>query len=147
MISLLYYNFVMNEMYIMGLSIHSIGAVALLSVIFLNVLILFRIKDIHYYRRMMSIFLMPLTSMVLGGMLFTGVIMMAAKHLDFTVPNIAMIIISIILIILEVKRSKTLKYLNSKKENAFKIYKPFGLKLLYIEFIIVTLISLWMWLI
>jgi len=135
----------MNEMYIMGLSIHSIGAVALLGVVFLNVVVLMRVKDLHYYRRMMSIFLMPLTSMVLGGMLFTGTIMMAAKHLDFTIPNIAMIIISVVLIVFEAKRSKTLKLLNSKKEEALDSYRPYGLKLLYIEFILITLISLWMW--
>jgi hypothetical protein len=137
----------MNEMYIMGLSIHSIGGVGLLVVVFLNIVILFRIKDLSYYKRMMSVFLMPLTAMVLGGMIFTGVIMMAAKHLDFTIPNIAMIIISIILIFFEVKRAKTLKYINPSKDGALEAYKGFAQKLLYVEFVSITLISLWMWMI
>ena len=46
--------------------------------------------------------------------IFTGVIMMAAKHLDFTIENIAMILFAMILIYLELKRSLGLKNLNKK---------------------------------
>jgi predicted negative regulator of RcsB-dependent stress response len=71
--------------------------------------------------------------------------MMAAKHLDFTLENIAMIVIGVVLIALEVKRLKALKYLSTKKEKAFDAYKPFARTLLQIEFVLVLLMSLWMW--
>jgi len=135
----------MNEMYSMGLSIHSIGAVGLLAVVFINILALMNANELAKYRRLMSIVLMPLSSMAIGVAVFTGMVMMAAKHLDFTLANIAMIIISVVLIVLEAKRAKMLRYLNSKKERALEAYKPFGLKILYIEFVLITLISLWMW--
>ena len=135
----------MNEMYSMGLSIHSFGAVALLGVILLNVFFLNGAKDLQKYRRVMSIFLMPLSSTAMGVAIFSGTIMMAAKHLDFTIENIVMIIISVVLIILEAKRAKSLKYLNSKIENALQVYKPYGMKLLYSEIGLVVFISVWMW--
>lgn len=142
-----YYNFVMNEMYNMGLSLHSIAAVAILIVIFLNLYFLISYSDLEKYKRVMSIFLTPLTATTLGFVIFTGVIMMAAKHLDFTLANIAMIIISIIFIGLEVKRIKTLKYMDASKERAFTAYKPLARTILQIEFLMVLVISIWMWLV
>ena len=88
---------------------------------------------------------MPLSSTAMGVAIFSGTIMMAAKHLDFTIENIVMIIISVVLIILEAKRAKSLKYLNSKIENALQVYKPYGMKLLYSEIGLVVFISVWMW--
>jgi hypothetical protein len=137
----------MNEMYSMGLSIHSYGAVALLGVIFLNIIFLLRAKELIKYKRMMSVFLMPFNATIIGLAIFTGVIMMAAKHLDFTIENIVMIFISIALIVLEAKRSKTLKYLRQDREDAIALYRPFGLRILYIEFLLVLFISIWMWVI
>ncbi|MFK5937226.1 MAG: hypothetical protein QM497_02410 [Sulfurimonas sp.] len=137
----------MNEMYSMGLSLHSISATALLVVIFVNLFLLIGMKELVKYKRMMSIFLVPLSTTTLGFSIFTGVIMMAAKHLDFTLENIVMVIVSVVMIVLEVKRIKALRYLNEKKEKAFDAYKPFARRLLQIEFILVMLVSLWMWLI
>jgi len=137
----------MNEMYNMGLSLHSYGSVAVLAVIFLNLYILISYKDLKKYKRLMSIFLTPLTYTTLGYVIFTGVVMMAAKQLNFTLENIAMILISIVYIVLEVKRLKSLKYLDSRKERAFEAYKPIARSILQIQFLIVLLISIWMWLI
>ena len=137
----------MNEMYSMGLSLHSIGAVAVLAVIFLNLFLLISYRDLAKYKRIMSIFLVPFTESILGAVIFSGVVMMAAKHLHFTLENIVMIAISIVFIVLEVKRIKSLKYLNAKKEKAFDAYKPFARRLLQIEFGMALLISLWMWLV
>ncbi len=137
----------MNEMYNMGLSLHSYGSVAVLAVIFLNLYILISYKDLKKYKRLMSIFLTPLTYTTLGYVIFTGVVMMAAKQLDFTLENIAMILITIVYIVLEVKRLKSLKYLDSRKERAFEAYKPIARSILQIQFLIVLLISIWMWLI
>ncbi len=142
---ILYYNFAMNEMYNMGLSLHSIGGIALLGVVFLNIFFLRIAKDLRKYKRLMSIFLLPLTATVLGLEIFTGVIMMAAKHLDFTIENIVMIVVSVLLIVLEVKRAKSLKYMNPNKERSLEGYKNFGIKLLYIEIVWILVIFLWMW--
>jgi len=137
----------MNEMYNMGLSIHSVSVSALLGVIFVNIVILMKIKDLVKYKRKMSLMLMPLSSMILGTVIFTGIVMMAAKHLEFSVANIAMILLSVVLIYLEVKRVKLLKYINVKKERALEAYKSFALRILTIEFVLINVISLWMWLI
>ena len=137
----------MNEMYNMGLSLHSWSAVAVLVMIFINLFILMSAKELAKYKKVNALYLMPLEITVLGTLLFTGIVMMAAKHLDFTIENIVMIIISIVIIILEVKRLKALKYLSTKKDHALAVYKPFARTLLQIEFLVVLLISIWMWLI
>lgn len=135
----------MNEMYNMGFSLHSIGGIALVGVIFLNIFFLRIAKDLKKYKRLMSIVLLPLTATVIGLEIFTGVVMMAAKHLDFTIENIVMIAISILLIVLEVKRAKSLKYMNANKERSLEAYKDFGIKLLYIEAAWTLVIFIWMW--
>ena len=137
----------MNEMYNMGLSIHSFGIVALFGVFILNIVILKATNSLTKYKRLMSIVLSPLSSAIIGVAIFTGIVMMAAKHLDFTIANIAMIIISVVLIVLEVKRTKALKYMNPKKERSLDAYKAFASKILYIELVLTFLIALWMWLI
>jgi hypothetical protein len=135
----------MNEMYSMGLGIHSWGAVFIFVVVLLNILVLRSAKDMQKYKRVMSIYLMPLSSTAIGVALFSGTIMMAAKHLDFTIENVVMIIISVVLIVLEAKRSKTLKYTNPKIDNALDIYRSYALNILYSEIGLVVFISLWMW--
>ena len=142
-----WYNFTMNEMYNMGLGIHSVGEIVLLAVILGNILYLKMATSLKKYKRVMSVVLVPLTASIIGFAIFTGIIMMAAKHLDFTLENIVMILISLILIFLEVKRIKNLRYVNVNKERALEAYKAFGLKILLLEFLLVLLISLWMWLI
>ncbi len=137
----------MNEMYSMGLSLHSIGAIGILAVIVLNLFLLISTKELGKYKRMMSVVLIPLSESMLGFVIFTGIVMMAAKHLDFTLENIAMIAISLVYIVLEVKRLKALKYLNASKEKAFDAYKPYARTILQVQFLMVILISIWMWVI
>ncbi len=137
----------MNEMYIMTLGIHFLGAVFVFGTIVLNLLMLNIAKDLKSYKRLMSIFLMPLSATMIALAIFTGVVMMAAKHLDFTIENIVMIIISLALIVLEAKRGKYLKYMPLKQENGLNIYRAFGSKILYIELALVVAISIWMWII
>ncbi len=137
----------MNEMYSMGLSLHSIGAVAIMVMIIVNLFIVISFTDLKKYKRVNSIVLIPLTFSTLGVVLFTGVIMMAAKHLHFTLENIVMIFIGVFYIYLEVKRLKALKYLDMRKEHAFAAYKPFARTIFQIEFALVLVISVWMWLI
>ena len=137
----------MNEMYTMGLDLHSLTTVAILALIFLNLFILISSNDLKKYKRLHSIFLWPATYTILGFVIFTGVIMMAAKHLDFSLENIAMILLSLIFITLEVKRVKSLKYLSDTKDHAFNAYKPIARTILQVEFLMVLIISIWMWLV
>jgi len=136
----------MNEMYTMGLSLHSFGAIGILVAIFVNLFVLISYTELKKYKRHNSIIYWPFTFTVLSAVIFTGVIMMAAKHLDFTFANIAMIVVSIILIVLEAKRIKSLKYLSVEKEHAFAAYKPIARTILQLEFLLVLLLSIWMWL-
>ena len=135
----------MNEMYNMGLGIHSYGTVTLLGVILINMLFLYTAQDLSKYKRKMSILLMPLSSMALAIVIFTGVVMMAAKHLSFTTANIAMILVSVVLIILEAKRAKILKYLSPKAVDGLQIYKRFALRIFMIEIALMVVVALWMW--
>ena len=135
----------MNEMYNMGLSLHSWSAVAVLVMIFINLYILISAKELAKYKKVNSLYLVPLEITVLGTLLFTGVVMMAAKHLHFSIENIVMIILGVVLLILEAKRLKALKYLSTKKEHALEVYKPFSRTILQVEFGLVLLMSLWMW--
>ncbi|WP_151899484.1 hypothetical protein [Sulfurimonas hydrogeniphila] len=135
----------MNEMYNMGLSLHSWSAVVILVMIFVNLFFLISSQELARYKRVNSLYLTPLTMTILGSLLFTGIVMMAAKHLHFSIENIAMIFLGVVLIVLETKRLKALKYLSMKKEHAFNAYKPFARTILQAEFVLVLLMSLWMW--
>ena len=134
----------MNEMYDMSIVTHNYGVMSVLVVILVNLFMLLRAKDISKYTRAMRIF-MPIGSTAIGIIIFTGVIMMAAKHLDFSIANIAMIIFATILIYLEIQRSSKLKYINKKEEGAFAKYKSFAIKILAVEVFVTLSISFWMW--
>ncbi len=73
----------------------------------------------------------PFGSVMLASAIFTGVVMMAAKHLDFSIQNIVMIVVSLVLIALEVKRSKALRYIKQEELNTYKktAYTILGIEL------------------
>ncbi|MBD3796439.1 MAG: hypothetical protein IE887_01655 [Campylobacterales bacterium] len=136
----------MDQMYAMGVTIHSFGIVMLLVAMITNLIVLRQAQDSKKYKRVRSIVLLPLNSMLVAAAIFTGTIMMAAKHLDFTLENILMIIVSIVLIVKEVRRSKALKHVDDHEFLDFIVYKQFAYKLIYFELFIVLAISAWMWL-
>jgi hypothetical protein len=134
----------MNEMYDMSIVTHNWGVMSVLGVIFINIFMLFGIKNLTKYTRAVSLFT-PIVGTTIGIVIFTGVVMMAAKHLEFSVQNVVMIIFAIILIYLEVKRSLRLKHLNKKEVTAFESYKSYALKIFVLEILVILSISLWMW--
>lgn len=134
----------MNEMYDMGIVTHNWGVMAVLGAILINIFMLFVIKNISKYARAMLLYT-PIVGTTIGMVVFTGVVMMAAKHLDFTVENIAMILFAVVLIYLEVKRSKGLQNLNKKDENRVKEYRAYALKIFLLEIFVTLSISFWMW--
>ncbi|MDD2790256.1 MAG: hypothetical protein PHU40_06250 [Sulfurimonas sp.] len=134
----------MNEMYDMSIVTHNYSVIGILIVVFINLFLLYRAKEIGKYKRVMTLFT-PIGSMAIAGVIFTGVIMMAAKHLEFTLANIVMIFFALAFIVLEVKRAKALKYSSIKDASALERFKPFGMKILLSEIVITLAISLWMW--
>lgn len=131
-------------MYDMSIVTHNWGVMSVLGVIFINIFMLFGIKNLTKYTRAVSLFT-PIVGTTIGIVIFTGVVMMAAKHLEFTSENVVMIIFAIILIYLEVKRSLRLKHLNKKEVTAFESYKSYALKIFVLEILVILSISLWMW--
>lgn len=133
----------MNEMYDMSIVTHNMGVMGILAVILVNLVMLLGAQDIRRYAKRVRIF-MPMSATMIAVILFTGVVMMAAKHLDFSIENILMIILGVALIFLELTRYKKLKHLDISKEDALTTYKALGLKILYIEFFVTLAISGWM---
>lgn len=134
----------MNEMYSMGILTHNMGVIGLLGVISINIIMLFVAKDIRIYAKKMRIF-MPIGAGLIASILFTGAVMMAAKHLSFSAENIIMIVYGTALIGLEVRRYVKLKHINLETQNPLAVYKELAFTLLAIEFVGSLLISLWMW--
>lgn len=127
----------MDYMYGYALLAHFYSVFGMLAVIVINMFIIQKVNDISKLRRIMLIWT-PMGSVMLGSVIFSGVIMMAAKHLDFTWQNILMIIASIVIIILEAKRAKRLRY--TKKEEFLK-YKNYANMLLAIQSAIVIVVA------
>ena len=134
----------MNYMYNMSIDYHNWGAITLLVMIGLNFLLLFQAKTLLPYRKKMA-YLTPTIAVVLASVLFTGTIMMAAKHLHFTLQNIAMIVAGVVFIVLEAKRVKPLKHLKNLP-HAIPLYRDYAKKILFAELFLILGISIWMWL-
>lgn len=135
----------MNEMYDMSIVAHNYGVMGILLVVFVNLVMLYKATNLKKYKKSMSVFT-PIFSTAIGTIIFTGTVMMAAKHLDFTLENIIMIFFAVLFIIVEVKRSKTLKYLDDKDESALAYFRPIALKLYGIEIFLTLSMAIWMWL-
>ncbi|WP_428738827.1 hypothetical protein [Sulfurimonas sp.] len=135
----------MEQMYAMGVTIHSLGIIALVLALIWNLIALKRTQFSQKYKRLRSIVILPLNSMLIAAAIFTGTLMMATKHLDFTLENIVMIVIAVILVVKEVRRSKALKHVDDDKPLDFMLYKQFASKIIYFELLIIIAISIWMW--
>ncbi|MCJ7766382.1 MAG: hypothetical protein MUP09_10635, partial [Thiovulaceae bacterium] len=106
----------------MSLTIHGWGVLLLVGIFLATLWQLNRSEDVLAYLRKMRI-QAPLTFMAIFVPIFTGMVMMAAKHLSFTIANIAMVVLSVVLVLFEIKRSKPLKYASIMEEGAFGKYK------------------------
>jgi len=134
----------MEAMYKTGLNIHYFGVIVLMGVVVFNIVMLSLSHHIIRYAKRMRI-VMPISGSLIALILFTGAVMMAAKHLEFNFANIAMIVIAIVMIILEAKRYKTLKRKTDiTQEGAFSEYKQKAFRFLGIEMALLISMSLWM---
>lgn len=133
----------MNEMYEMSIVTHNFSVLAVLVIININFYKIVKADNIFEYRKFNTLF-NPIGSTILGFVIFTGVIMMASKHLDFTFANIIMIVFSIVLIVLEIKRSKGMKYIKNVNMNDFLTYKKISKKILITEFLLTAVLYIGM---
>ncbi len=133
----------MEEMYTMTIGVHAFVVWALIGVTGLNIVQLLMAENIYQYANKTRVW-MPIGATLIAAVLFTGTIMMAAKHLDFTVENIVMIVFGIVMIVLEVKRYKILKRTDPRKEDAMASYKRIALRILGAEMIWTAGITAWM---
>ncbi len=134
----------MEIMYEMTVSIHSFTIWMLFAVIGTNVTMLMRARDIRSYTRGMRIF-MPISVMTIFAVMFTGIVMMAAKHLEFTIENIVMILVSVAYMYVDLSRYSALKRADFHEEGVLQKYRrevfiSFGL-----IFVIVGMMAVWMW--
>jgi len=134
----------MNEMYNMSLLLHEAGILLLVMIFVASLWQLNRADDLMVYLRKIRI-QTPLIMMAMFAPIFTGMVMMAAKHLSFSVANIVMILLSLVLIVFELRRTKPLKYASIAEEGAFKKYKKEATQILVGEVALVILISIWMY--
>ncbi len=135
----------MEEMYAMSIGIHNGGVLLLIGIIVMNWVHLMRANDIRVYAKQMRI-VMPVSSSLIFLILFTGMVMMAAKHLSFTLENIVMILFAVAMVVLEARRYGSLKHINLKAEKAFANYKTKTYRLFGAELAMNVVMSLWMWL-
>ncbi len=134
----------MEAMYTTGLNIHYFGVIVLMGVVVFNIVMLTLSHHLIRYAKRMRI-VMPISGSLIALILFTGAVMMAAKHLEFTLANIAMIVIAIVMIILEAKRYKTLKRKTDiTQEGAFSEYKQKAFRFLGIEMGLLGTMTIWM---
>jgi hypothetical protein len=133
----------MEAMYTTGLNIHYFGVIVLMGVVVFNIVMLLLSHHLIRYAKRMRI-VMPISGSLIALILFTGAVMMAAKHLEFTPSNIAMIVIAIVMIILEAKRYKTLKRKTDiTQEGAFVEYKRKAFRFLGIEMTLLVTMTIW----
>lgn len=135
----------MNEMYSMSIVMHDVGLVALIIAILVNMKMLHGAEDRKRYTKRMRIY-MPFSVMSLAAVMFTGTVMMASKHLAFDLANIVMILASVLMIVLESRRYRRLKYMDRSREDALGRYKSETMRLMVAELMIVFILSIGMYL-
>jgi len=133
----------MDEMYSMSIVTHNYSVLAILLAVGFNFYKLMSAKSVQNYRKFIMLF-NAVGSTLLAVIIFTGVVMMAAKHLDFTLENLVMIIFSIVFIILEGKRAKAFKYVLNKDMEGFLLFKQKAKKIFTFEFVATLIIYVWM---
>lgn len=133
----------MEAMYSLSVQLHYGSVLFFLGVIAFNMaMVQFAVQAGEYVRRARIV--MPFSVMTIAAIAFTGAIMMAAKHLEFTLENIAMIVLAVALSGLEARRYKILRRLRTKQEGALDLYRPYALKLLGSELVLCLLMMFWM---
>ncbi len=136
----------MEPMYTASIQIHFINTLLIFCSIAFNIILLQLATNTRDFVRRARI-AMTFSTILLIAVGFTGSIMMAAKHLHFDAPNVAMIIILILLIIFEVMRYKNLRSIKIKKDGELERHRVYAMKILTAELAMSIAITIWMMLI
>ena len=131
-------------MYSMGIVLHFYSVALLVVVISANIYALKNAREIVAYKRSSQLLFVPLLGSLIFAIMFTGTVLMAAKHLEFTIENIVMIVIGGIVVVLEIKRIKPLKYIRGSDTEGFAGYKRYALNIFYVEAALVVAVGAWM---
>ncbi len=124
----------MNEMYEMSQAIHIYSVIGLLLIL-LTMIAFHKVKgDFQKFIKTIKV-LMIFHLSLLGFVVLTGTVMMAAKHLSLTPANLLMIIAFFLISALEIKRNKALAKVIKFKQMDETVYKRLGFKYLMIEFV------------
>ncbi len=130
----------MNEMYTMSQSIHIYSVIALIVVLLLMIA-MHKVKgDFDKFVKNIKI-AMVFHLTLLGFVVLTGTVMMAAKHLSFTPANLLMIVSVIIIIALEIKRNKALVRVIKLKTMDNDSYKRVGFRYQSVELFLLLGVS------
>jgi len=120
-------------MYSSAIDYHIYTIVLLVVVITLFYLFTQMQRDFNRYKLLIRNW-MPIYIFALASATFTGIVMMAAKHLIFDLPNVFMIANSLFLLLLEVIRHKRMKASPSSDEKYYIVFakRVYALELLSI---------------
>ena len=130
----------MDEMYAMSQSIH-IYSVGGLIFILLWMIAMHKVKgDFEKFVKNIKI-LMVFYLSILGFIVLTGSVMMAAKHLSLTPANLLMIITVFIVLVLEIKRNKALAKVIKFRLMEEGVYKKMGFKYQSAELFLLLAVS------
>lgn len=130
----------MNEMYEMSQSIHIYSVIGLI-VILLLMIAMHKVKgDFKKFVKNIKI-LMVFHLSLLGFVVLTGTVMMAAKHLSMTPANLLMIVAVFIILALEIKRNRALSKVIKFKLMEEDVYKRLGFKYQTIELFLLLGVS------
>lgn len=130
----------MNEMYEMSQSIHIYSVIGLI-VILLFMIAMHKVKG-NFEKFVKSIkVLMIFHLSLLGFVVLTGTVMMAAKHLSMTPANLLMVVSVFIILALEIKRNRALAKVIKYKLMEEDVYKRLGFKYQVIELFLLLAVS------
>ena len=130
----------MNEMYEMSQSLHIYSVIAMIFTL-LVMMLLHKLKSEQEVFVKRNAITMVFHASFIGSTALTGIIMMAAKHLDFSFANIIMIIGLVAIIVLEAKRSKILKQVVKFRQGDFFEYKRVGFNFELIELVLLLIVG------
>ncbi len=133
----------MEPMYSASIQIHFINTLLIFGSIAFNIALVQLATNTRDFVRRARI-AMTFSTILLIAVGFTGSIMMAAKHLQFDAPNIAMIIILIALVVLEIMRYKHLRGIKIKEDGELERHRVYALKILGAEIFMSIFITVWM---
>ncbi len=127
----------MDYMINFGILSHKYLIYSYIFVLFIQIYMLLKAEDINRYKKFVIVFNPMLTLPTIGGVVFSGLVLLTALKFQFNIAIVVMIISSVIMITNERIRVKKLE---RTLKDEFESYKKFALKLFVLNlfFVFVT---------